>query len=297
VYEIAWMVRAGGDNAMTNAEQAQGQLPELAALRQCLTELALPSAVRQTLDNALTESEKQLHQRLEQMAWQVQRSALLGDIAGKIVHEIRNPLNAIFLHADVVQGELQCPTLDSRTQMMESLADIRMEVKRLYDIMQDYLTLARLAVVQYEPEDMGNFLRECGRVMQEQARTRGVMLHLQGLARLGSVSLHKGTLQHAFVNLLQRALDATPQGGTVTLRGRRTASHSIVEIRDTGSAISEERLEILFEPLYSMSSEWTGLELYVVREIVVAHHGAIDIQSAPGQGTTCTVTLPLVARE
>jgi signal transduction histidine kinase len=291
------MVRAGGDNAMANVEQAQGQLPELAALRQCLTELALPSAVRQTLDNALTESEKQLHQRLEQMAWQVQRSALLGDIAGKIVHEIRNPLNAIFLHADVVQGELQCPTLDSRTQMMESLTDIRMEVKRLYDIMQDYLALARLAVVQYEPEDMGNFLRECGRVMQEQARTRGVMLHLQGLARLGSVSLHKGTLQHAFVNLLQRALDATPQGGTVTLRGRRTASHSIVEIRDTGSAISEERLEILFEPLYSMSSEWTGLELYVVREIVVAHHGAIDIQSAPGQGTTCTVTLPLVARE
>jgi signal transduction histidine kinase len=291
------MVRAGGENAMANVEQAQGQLPELVALRQCLTELALPPAVRQTLDNALTESEKRLHQRLEQMAWQVQRSALLGDIAGKIVHEIRNPLNAIFLHADVMQGELQCPTLDSRTQMMESLTDIRMEVKRLYDIMQDYLALARLAVVQYEPEDMGNFLRECGRVMQEQARTRGVMLHLQGLARLGSVSLHKGTLQHAFVNLLQRALDATPQGGTVTLRGRRTASHSIVEIRDTGSAISEERLEILFEPLYSTSSEWTGMDLYVVREIVVAHHGTIDVQSAPGQGTTCTVTLPLVARE
>ena len=282
---------------MANVEQAQGQLPELAALRQCLTELALPPAVRQTLDNALTESEKHLHQRLEQMAWQVQRSALLGDIAGKIVHEIRNPLNAIFLHADVVQGELQCPTLDSRTQMMESLTDIRMEVKRLYDIMQDYLALARLAVVQYEPEDMGNFLRECGRVMQEQARTRGVMLHLQGLARLGSVSLHKGTLQHAFVNLLQRALDATPQGGTVTLLGRRTASHSIVEIRDTGSAISEERLEILFESLYSTGSEWTGMDLYVVREIVVAHHGTIDVQSAPGQGTTCTVTLPLVARE
>ena len=209
---------------MTNAEQAQGQLPELAALRQCLTELALPPAVRQTLDGTLTESEKRLQQRMEQMTWQIQRSALLGDIAGKIVHEIRNPLNAIFLHADVVLGELQCPTLDSRTQMMESLTDIRMEVRRLYDIMQDYLALARLPAVQYEPEDLGDFLRECGRVMQEQARTRGVILHLQGLARLGAVSLHKGTLQRAFVNLLQRALDAMPRGGTVTLRGRRTAS-------------------------------------------------------------------------
>jgi signal transduction histidine kinase len=291
------MVYAGGDNPMTNAEQVQGQLPELATLRQCLTGLALPPAAYQTLDIVLTESERRLQQRLEQITWQNQRGALLGDIAGKIVHEIRNPLNAIFLHADVVQGELQCPTLDSRTQIMESLTDIRTEVRRLYDIMQDYLALARLAVVQYEPEDMGNFLRECGRVMQEQARTRGVMLHLQGLARLGSVSLHKGTLQHAFVNLLQRALDAMPQGGTITLRGRRTASHSIIEIRDTGSAISEERLGILFEPLHSMSSEWTGLELYVVREIVVAHHGTIDVQSAPGQGTTCTVTLPLVAME
>ena len=253
--------------------------------------------MRQTLDSTLAESEQRLQQRLQQMTWQLQRSVLLGDIAGKIVHEIRNPLNAIFLHADVVQGELQCPTLDSRTQMLESLTDIRLEVRRLYDIVQDYLVLARLPVVQYEPEDMGNFLRECGRVVQEQARTRGVVLHLQGLARLGSVSLHKGTLQRAFVNLLQRALDAMPQGGTVTLRGRRTASHSIIEIRDTGSAISEEQLDVLFEPLSNTGSEWTGLGLCVVREIVVAHHGTIDVQSAPGQGTTFTVMLPLVALE
>jgi signal transduction histidine kinase len=180
---------------------------------------------------------------------------------------------------------------------VESLTDIRMEVRRLYDIIQDYLTLARLLVVRYEPEDIGNFLRECGRVMQEQARARGVTLHLQGLARLGSVSLHKGTLQRAFVNLLQRALDAMPQGGTVTLRGRRTASHSVVEIRDTGSAISEEQLDLLFEPLYSTGSEWTGLGLYVAHEIVLAHQGTIDVQSVPGQGTTFTVTLPLVATE
>jgi two-component system, NtrC family, sensor histidine kinase HydH len=291
------MLRVGGDNVMANAEQAPGQVAELAALRQCLTELALPPAVYQTLDKAFAESEERLQQRLEETTRQVQRWTILGDIAGKVVHEIRNPLNAIFLHADVVQGELQCPTLDSRTQMMESLADIRMEVRRLYDIMQDYLALARLAVVRYEPEDMANFLRECGRVMQEQARTRGIMLHLQGLARLGSVSLHQGTLQRAFLNLLQRALDAMPQGGTLTLRGRRTASHSIVEIRDTGSAIPEEQLDFLFEPLPSTGSEWTGLELYAVREIIAAHRGTIDIQSAPDQGTTFTVALPLVPME
>ena len=77
---------------MTNVEQAQEPLPELAVLRQCLTALALSPAVRQTLDSVFTESEKRLQERWEQMTWQVQRSALLGDIAGKIIHEIRNPL-------------------------------------------------------------------------------------------------------------------------------------------------------------------------------------------------------------
>ena len=163
--------------------------------------------------------------------------------------------------------------------------------------MQDYLALARLTVVQYEPEDMGNFLRECGRVMQEQgedpwghapsARSRAPRLCVPP----------QRDLTARLVNLLQRVLDTVPRGGTVTLRGRRTAFHSVVEIRDTGSAISEEQLDLLFEPLYSTGSEWIGLDLYVVREIVVAHHGTIDVQSAPGQGTTFTVTLPLVAME
>jgi signal transduction histidine kinase len=282
---------------MANAEQDPGQLAEWAALRQCLTALTLSPAVRQRLDQALAESEAQFQQRLQQMTRQVQRWALLGDIAGKVVHEIRNPLNAIFLHADVIQGELQCPTLDSRPQMLDSLTDIRTEVRRLYDIMQDYLALARLAVIQYEPEDMANFLRACGRLMQEQARSRGIVLHLQGLARLGSVALHQGTLQHAFLNLLQRGLDTVPQGGTLTLRGRRTASHSIIEIHDTGSAISVEQCECLFEPLQSTELAWTGLELYVVREIIAVHRGTIDVRSVPHQGTTFTVTLPLVRME
>jgi two-component system, NtrC family, sensor histidine kinase HydH len=282
---------------MANAEQAPGQVAELAVLRQCLTALALSPEVCQRLDQALAESEEQLQQRLQQMTRQEQRRALLGDIAGKVVHEIRNPLNAIFLHADVIQGELQCPTLDSRSQMLDSLTDIRTEVRRLYDIMQDYLALARLTAIRYEPEDMANFLRECGRLIQEQARTRGIILHLQGLARLGSVALHQGTLQRAFLNLLQRALDAMPQGGTLTLRGQRTASHSIVEIHDTGSAIPAEQRAGLFEPLQSTGSTWTGLELYVAHEIIAAHRGTIDVQNAPNQGTTFTVTLPLVRME
>src|SRR5215831_4209726 len=296
------MAQAGGESTMMNAEQSregkEEALPELLPLRQCLSDLELAPAMRQNIEKALAQSAALLRQRLGQMTRHAQRGALLGDIAAKMVHDIRNPLNAIFLHADVVEEELRRPTQDSPIQMAASVAEIRTEVSRLYDLIQDYLTLARLAVVQREYEDLGPFLAECAQAMRTLLESRHIVLHLEGLTRLGRVAIHKGTLRRAILNLLQRALDAMPQGGTLTLRGRRVASsHVTIEVRDTGSSIPEEQLERLFEPFGPGESEWTGLGLYVVHEIITAHHGTIDVQSAPHQGTTLTITLPLVAAD
>src|SRR5215831_11557316 len=139
-----WIVQAGGDSPMAHAEQSRKTghepLPELVPLHQCLAALELTPAVRQTVATALAQSQDLLHQRLQQMAWQADRCALLGEIAARMVHDIRNPLNAIFLHADVVEEEIQRPTDDSQAQVAASVADIRTEVTHLYDLIQDYLT-------------------------------------------------------------------------------------------------------------------------------------------------------------
>src|SRR5262245_35309739 len=109
---------------MENTEQfPELPVPELAAVRQCLAELDLPAAVRQRLESVLNQSAAQVQQRLEQAVWQAQRFTLLGQLAAHMVHEIRNPLNAIFLHADVVDEEMRQPTVDSRTQIAESITD------------------------------------------------------------------------------------------------------------------------------------------------------------------------------
>jgi signal transduction histidine kinase len=281
---------------MENTEQfPELPVPELAAVRQCLAELDLVPAIRQRLECALNQSQAQVLQRLEQAARHAQRFVRLGHIAAHMVHEIRNPLNAIFLHADVVEEEMRQPTVDSRMQIGESIADIRTEVTRLYAVMQDYLALARLSALDLTPEDLGTVLSDCALEMQAPAEARGITLHLQGLTRLGLVSLHKPTFRCAVQNLMQQALDAMPQGGTLTLRGRRTAAQITVAIRDTSCGIPEEQLDVLFEPFSTAGAEWTGLRLYVAREIVAAHQGTIDVQSAPGMGTTFTITLPLVA--
>ncbi len=106
------------------------------------------------------------------------------------------------------------------------------------------------------------------------------------------MAFHPNTLQRALLNLVQNALDAMPSGGTLTLSGQSTATQVQLSIQDTGSGIPAERLQQIFEPLYTTKPGGTGLGLYIVQEIVTAHGGQVTVQSRPGQGTTFTITLP-----
>jgi two-component system sensor histidine kinase HydH len=100
------------------------------------------------------------------------------------------------------------------------------------------------------------------------------------------------TLRRALLNLVQNALDAMPQGGTLTVAAQGTATHVQIEVRDTGGGVPAAYLPRLFEPLYTTKPGGTGLGLYIVQEIVKAHGGDVTVQSAAGRDTTFTVTLP-----
>jgi two-component system sensor histidine kinase FlrB len=109
---------------------------------------------------------------------------------------------------------------------------------------------------------------------------------------LGLVAFHASTLRRALLNLVQNAVDAMPQGGTVTLEGQGTATQVRLCVQDTGGGIPAEHLEKIFEPLYTTKPGGTGLGLYIVQEIVRAHEGQITVESVVGQGTTFILTLP-----
>ena len=91
---------------------------------------------------------------------------------------------------------------------------------------------------------------------------------------------------------MQNALDAMPEGGTLTLRGAGTTTHVQLQVCDTGSGIPAEQLAQIFEPLHTTKPEGTGLGLYITQEIVAVHGGQIMVESVVGQGTTFTLTLP-----
>lgn len=259
-----------------------------AALRQAHAELEQRVEER----TAALRHEMAERQRLEREAQRATHFALLGRLAAGVSHEIRNPLAAIFLDMDFLQEECQQLSSESSTALAESLAAIRTNLARIDELVQDYLSLARVATIQREPQDLGAAVQDWVAEIQAQAAARGITVHTAGLTTLGQVACHTGTLRRAVLNLLQNALDAMPQGGTLTLEGQGMATHVRLQVRDTGSGIPAAHLAQIFEPLYTTKPEGTGLGLYIVQEIVLAHEGQITVESIEGQGTTFTITLP-----
>jgi two-component system, NtrC family, sensor histidine kinase HydH len=220
---------------------------------------------------------------------------MLGRLASSLSHEIRNPLNAIFLHVDILEEELQQPSPDHRALVAESLTEIKAEISRLDELVQDYLSLARLSDLRRDPVEIGALVEAFVTEMHEQFEARHITLHLEALDDLGLLPVHRNAFRRVLLNLVQNAMDAMPQGGTLTIRGARAASEISLEIRDTGSGIPTEQLPLLFTPFHTTKSEGTGLGLYVVQQIVEAHEGKVEVMSQLERGTTFTILLPLAA--
>jgi signal transduction histidine kinase len=199
------------------------------------------------------------------------------------------------LHVDLLEEELRQPSANSTAEVAQALAEIKTNLARLEDLVQDYLSLVRVAHMARTPQDLGAALHAWASAWQGLAAARGMTLQVEGMAALGQVAFHGNTLRRALLNLVQNALDAMEPGGTVTLRGQPTATKVQLHVRDTGMGIPAERIATMFEPLYTTKPGGTGLGLYIVQEIVAAHAGQVTVESVEGQGTTVTVTLPRTA--
>ena len=225
------------------------------------------------------------------------RLQLLAQLAGAVSHEIYNPLNAVLLHADILEEELGQPDGANREQLLHSLEVMKTRVTQLYDMIQEYLVLARLGDLSLMAEDSGTLLDTLAMEMRERLLAHGITLTLQGIAGLGHVPLHRATFWRALCNVVQYALGAIPQGGVLTIHGQRFEAHVRLDIHHTGRGLSAEQLGCLSSPSSVMGAEGKGLGLYLVHEVVMAHHGQLTVTSEPGTGTTITMTLPLLDGE
>jgi len=260
----------------------------------------LPVDVQCVLLQSLRGSETQLLLVLRQISplqeWQryKTRMQILGRLAGSLSHDIRNPLNAIFLHTDIVEEEVRQSTSGDRTQVLQSLSTIKAEGIRLQALMQDYLYLARLSDLHCAPEDLRALMEALIMEMQIYSAARRVTLRLSGFDDMGAVAVHAGLMRRALSNIVQRVIEAIPEKGTLTIHGQRTISHLHLSIHDIDKVVQANAWAALRTALQATNPE-AGLDfgVYVAREIITAHGGEVAVTDAPGIRMICTVTLPL----
>jgi signal transduction histidine kinase len=196
-----------------------------------------------------------------------------------------------------LEEELREPSAASATEIASALAEVKTQLVRVDDLIQDYLSLVRVAAIQQAPGDLSRLVTELAQEMAPALAAHDITLQLEALAQLGQVALHNHTLQRALLNLVRNAIEAMPHGETLTLRGRLQGTTVSLEVEDTGVGIPPEQTTQIFEPLYTTKPGGTGLGLYIVQEVVAAHGGQVAVQSVVGQGSTFTITLPRLRPE
>jgi two-component system, OmpR family, sensor histidine kinase BaeS len=244
-----------------------------------------PREVR-TLARTFNEMASRLHNIDEQ------RRRLLADVT----HELHNPLT-------VIQGNLE-GMLDgvypAGEAELRSLLDETRILSRLVEDLRT-LALAESGVLQLKMEatDLALLVKETAATFQPQAEAAGVTLTVETAPNLPLPNLDPGRIRQVLTNLLSNALRYTPAGGTVVIRLRRgrlqkEGDQLLLDVQNSGAGIPADELPHVFERFYkSTDSGGMGLGLAIARHLVEAHGGTIRADSAPGEGTTMRVTLPI----
>ncbi|MBU1429947.1 HAMP domain-containing protein [Myxococcota bacterium] len=251
--------------------------------------------------NRMAEAIQQRDARLreqQQALLHRERLATVGRMSSQITHELRNPLSSIGLNSELLMEELETlgAEMDGARSLLES---ITREVERLREITEAYLRFARLPRPERVPVNLNHAvteLLEFARGELEQARVRA-RLDPDPVGRAALVDPNQ--LRAALLNLTRNAMEALDDvgGGHLVVKVRSLGDAASVEIRDDGPGMSAEAMRHLFEPFFTTKAQGTGLGLSMVREIVQAQEGEVEVYSPPGEGTVVRLRLPLAEME
>jgi PAS domain S-box-containing protein len=229
--------------------------------------------------------------KFEAQLLQSQKLAALGVMAGGIAHEIRNPLAISSSAAQFITED------DVTPQFMRECADkIQAGIQRATVIIENLLRFARPAErAEMSRMNLLAVLTETLTLVRNQARIQKIKLTSDFPKEPLLISGIPSLLQQAFMNLFLNAINAMPNGGTLSLSVRRTDRAVSLHITDTGYGISRENMDKIFDPFYTTSpvGKGTGLGLSITYSIVKQHFGSIEVDSVEGKGSTFTVKLPV----
>jgi signal transduction histidine kinase len=214
-------------------------------------------------------------------------------------HELRTPLNAVIGFSEVLIEKMFGELNDKQLDYMK---DIYSSGRHLLSLINDILDLAKIEAGRLELElsefELRPALENALTLVKERAQRNGISLQLTVDPALGTLRADERKFKQIMLNLLSNAVKFTPEGGRVSVAARAQGGAVEVAVSDTGVGIAPADQELVFEEFrqvgrdYTRKAEGTGLGLALTRRFVELHGGTIRLQSAPGQGSTFTFTIP-----
>jgi two-component system, NtrC family, sensor histidine kinase HydH len=230
--------------------------------------------------------------QLQQENQRKEKLTAMGELASGVAHEIRNPLNAISIIAQRYEKEF---TPRSGAKEYRSLTQVlKKESARVNGIIQQFLTFARPPKLKFAEVSVQQFVGHVSTLFQGQASARKIQFSSQ-CDYDGIIRIDHDTMTQAILNLLQNALDATPEHGLITFYVFRNKQSLIIKIQDSGKGIPNEQLEKIFDLYFTTKTNGSGMGLVITQQIISQHQGNIQVKSEVSKGTTFTISLPLIS--
>jgi two-component system cell cycle sensor histidine kinase PleC len=245
---------------------------------------------REHLEELVQERTRELEEAQGELM-RKERLAALGQLAGSVSHELRNPLGAVKNAAYLINMIIEQP----EPELKESLDIINREVDRSDRIITSILSFARPMPPELHAVNINEVIREA---LSHTDVPQGVEVVSRLDDKLPAINADHVQLGQVFGNLILNAVQSMPQGGRLTISSKAVGTDKVaVSIEDSGEGIPGENLEKLFEPLFSTRAKGIGLGLPIAKDMVERNKGTIEVQSEEGKGTTFTVKLPLTGEK
>ncbi|MCE5279859.1 MAG: ATP-binding protein [Planctomycetaceae bacterium] len=217
----------------------------------------------------------------------------LGQLAGGLAHEIKNPLSTINVNLQLLAEDLARRGDEDDVRLFRRLKHVQAEADRLRAILDDFLHYAGKLELHPSATDIRQVVDELTDFFAPQAEAARVTLRPPRPGEPILCDIDVNLIKQSLLNLMINAIQAMPDGGELILRVEAQKNRALIEVIDTGPGIPPETMGRIFDVYYSTKKHGTGLGLPTARRIIRAHGGSIRVDSEPGKGTRFLISLPL----
>ncbi|MFC1552141.1 PAS domain-containing sensor histidine kinase [Candidatus Latescibacterota bacterium] len=229
--------------------------------------------------------------QLEEQMKRNQRLTAMQNLASSVAHEIKNPLNSIQLIVDLIRKKFK--PADEADIYTRNLDTVKEEIKRISDIVEQYLRFTRPPKMSYAQVDFPELLQEVSLLFESEMKENDITF-TRDMDAHQPLKGDRDQLKQVFINVVKNAREAIEEAGEITITGEISGEYYEIRVRDSGSGIFQKDINSIFDFHFTTKKDGSGIGLSVVQRIMTAHNGIINVESIEGHGTSFVLQFPLI---